>query len=88
MLIDLALYLAVRENIALQRVFLLTNEGRLETQEHYRTRVLTYLEQRSQFAAVVDSYAKRSFTLDTSNISPVSPEGIKLKLLEFVVNNF
>jgi len=83
--IDLALYLDVREDVALQRVSLRSNEGGLETQEHYRTRVLTYLEQRDQFAAIVDCYAQKSFAIDTSDISV---KEVKLRLLEFVASNF
>jgi len=83
--IDLALYLDVREDIALQRIYQRSNKGRLETPDHYRTRFLTYLEQRGQLSNIIDSYSIRSLSIDTSDI-PV--DEVKNRLLEFVALNF
>jgi adenylate kinase family enzyme len=83
--IDLALYLDVREDVALQRISQRSNKGRLETPDHYKTRFLTYLEQRDQLSTVIDSYAVRSLSIDTSDI-PV--DEVKNRLLAFVALNF
>ena len=83
--IDLALYLDVREDIALQRISQRSNKGRLETLDHYRTRFLTYSEQRHQLSTVIDSYAVRSLSIDTSDI-PV--DEVKNRLLAFIALNF
>jgi len=83
--IDLALYLDVREDVALQRISQRNNKSRLETSGHYRARFLTYLEQRDQFSAIIDSYSVRSLSIDTSDISV---DEVKNKLLEFITSNF
>jgi len=83
--INLALYLDVREDIALQRISQRSNQGRLEKSDHYRTRVLTYLKQRDQLSSVINAYSAGSLVIDTSDIRV---DQVKLILLKFVVSNF
>lgn len=83
--LDLALYLDVREDVALQRIFQRNSSGRLETQEHYRRRIQTYLDEKPSVSVIIDANVGRSLSIDTSDISP---NEVKSKLIEFIASNF
>ncbi len=83
--LDLALYLDVREEVALQRISQRDSSDRLETPERYGKRMQAYLDERPLFSAIIDANVEKSLSIDTSDISP---EQVKSKLIEFIASNF
>lgn len=82
--IDLAFYLDVTEERALERIAQRPSQSRLETEAHYQSRIRTYLREREGFQAIMDSLARKSLAIDTTDIPVVE---VRNRFLDFVATN-
>lgn len=83
--IDFLLHLQVDPKMALERIRTRNNTGRLETIDHYMSRMKTYLVEEEEMLRVMRQASIQTLTINTDNNPPGFAKDL---LLEFIASHF